>query len=123
MKGGGSPPLHPFDPLESNVTNTSTLMPLPPYPGLNIVDVVERHDVTGADVRNATDLVNRALGKAFEAGDGFLPKDREHGLTREQFTQLVCHCFYPQLFETALIARSLWQVAVDMHVHIAQLSA
>ncbi|MGW4047364.1 hypothetical protein [Streptomyces sp. NPDC004721] len=104
------------------MTSTSTLMPLPPYPGLDVVDVVDRHDVTGADVRDAADLVNKALAKAFEAGDDFLPKDREHGLTREQFTQVVCHCFYSTLFETALVTKSLWLVASDMHVYIGQIS-
>ncbi|MGW1801701.1 hypothetical protein ACWCQN_38740 [Streptomyces sp. NPDC001984] len=104
------------------MTSTSTLMPLPPYPGLRIDDVVDRHDVTGADVRDAADLVNRAITMAFEAGEFFLPKDREHGLTREQFTQVVCHCFYSTLFETALIAKSLWLVANDMHVYIGQIS-
>jgi hypothetical protein len=97
-------------------------MPRPPYPGLRIDDVVDRHDVTGADVRDAAGLVNQALDLAFEAGEFFLPKDREHGLTKEQFTQLACHCFYNQLFEAALITRSVWRVAFDIHTSIGQIS-
>ncbi|MFF0291070.1 hypothetical protein [Streptomyces sp. NPDC005262] len=103
------------------MTIASTLMPKPPCPGLNILETVERHDVDGADVRNAADLVNRAIAMAFEAGESFLPKDREHGLTREQFTQVACH-FYRSLFETALIVKSLWLVARDVHVYIGQIS-
>ncbi|MGW3246618.1 hypothetical protein [Streptomyces sp. NPDC001070] len=103
------------------MTTASTLTPPPLPAGLDIVDIVDRHDVTGADVRDATDLVNKAIAMAFEAGDFFLPKDREHGLTHEQFTQTAC-LFYRSLFETALIAKSLWLVATDIHVHIGQIS-
>lgn len=101
---------------------TSTLMPPVPYPGLRIGDVVDRHDVTGADVRNAAALVNEALGAAFNPDRDFVRINRAHGLNREQFTQVVCHCFYNTLFETALIAKSLWLVANDMHVYVGQIS-
>ncbi|MEU6325001.1 hypothetical protein [Streptomyces sp. NPDC047009] len=104
------------------MSSTSALMPVPPSPGLDVVDVVDRHDVTGADVRDAADLVNKAITVAFEAGEFFLPKGRVHGLTQEQFTRLACHCFYKQLFEAALVTRSLWRVAFDIHVYIGQLS-
>ncbi|MCT9003500.1 hypothetical protein [Streptomyces rhizosphaerihabitans] len=100
---------------------TSTLMPLPPYPGLRIGDVVDRHSATGGDVRNAVALVNKALDAAFEADEDFVRINRARGLNREQFTQVVCHCFYNTLFETALIAKSLWLVANDMHVYTGQI--
>ncbi|WP_217572597.1 hypothetical protein [Streptomyces sp. GbtcB7] len=101
---------------------TSTLTPLPPYLGLRIDPIVDRHDVTGADVSNATALVNEALDAAFEADADFVRINRTHGLTREQFTQVVCHCFYNTLFKTALITKSLWLAPNDMHVYIGQIS-
>ncbi|MFD3455805.1 hypothetical protein ACFWVC_26955 [Streptomyces sp. NPDC058691] len=104
------------------MTGTSTLMPLPPYPGLDVTDIVARHDVTGADVRNATALVNQALDAAFEPDPEFVRIDCVRGLTREQFTQLACSCFYGSLFEIALIAKSLWLVTNDMHVYVGQIS-
>lgn len=77
------------------MTTASTRMPTPPYPGLNITETVERHDVDGAQLRDALDRINRALTKA---------RDVEHyGLTQEQFTQLVCHCFYNTLLDDALV--------------------
>lgn len=74
---------------------TSTLMPMPPYPGLNITETVERHDVDGAQLRDALDRINRALTKAWDV--------EHYGLTQEQFTQLVCHCFYNRLLDDALV--------------------
>ncbi|MDX3766442.1 MULTISPECIES: hypothetical protein [unclassified Streptomyces] len=74
---------------------TSTLMPMPPHPGLNITETVERHDVDGAQLRDALDRINRALAKAWDV--------EHYGLTQEQFTQLVCHCFYNTLLDDALV--------------------
>nr|WTB35233.1 hypothetical protein OG781_42390 [Streptomyces sp. NBC_00830] len=78
----------------TTVTTASIRMPMPPYSGLNILETVERHDVDGAQLRDALGRINRALTKA----------DVEHySLTREQFTQLVCHCFYNTLLDDALV--------------------
>ncbi|MGW3657162.1 hypothetical protein ACWD6R_16370 [Streptomyces sp. NPDC005151] len=112
------------------MTTNSTLMPLPPYAGLQIAqtiaDVIDRHrrdlTLTGADISNALLLVNIALTDAFDPDENFIRKNGAHGLTREQFTQLVCHCFYKSAFETALITKSLWLVANDMHSYIGQIS-
>lgn len=110
----------------------ATLIPLPPGPGLQIAqtiaEVIDRHrnEITwsGADISNALLLVNIALTDAFDPDESLIRKDlnRVHGLTREQFTQLVCHCFYKPIFETALITKSLWLVANDLHTYIGQIS-
>ncbi|WP_326604297.1 hypothetical protein [Streptomyces sp. NBC_01800] len=73
----------------------STRMPTPPYPGLDITETVERHDVDGAQLRDALDRINHALTKAWDIA--------HYGLTQEQFTQLVCHCFYNTLLDDALV--------------------
>ncbi|MEU4095530.1 hypothetical protein [Streptomyces sp. NPDC026673] len=104
------------------MTTASTLMPPPPYPGLDVTAVVDHHNATGADVRAATDLVNQALDAAFDPGKNFVRIDRVHGLTREQFVQVACHCFYRSLFETALVTKSLWLVTNDAHVYVGQIS-
>ncbi|MFF3516137.1 hypothetical protein [Streptomyces sp. NPDC002573] len=98
------------------MTTQSTLPPQPPAGDLEIDDIVDRHDgVTVADIHNAEDLVRNAINASFDG--------ESHGMTREEFTQLVCHCFYMELFDCALTSRGLRQVAADVHTHIAQLSA
>ncbi|MFB7329920.1 hypothetical protein [Streptomyces sp. NPDC056190] len=92
----------------------ATAMPLPPYPGLNILETVERHDVDGAQLRDALRRVNNALDIAWDA---------ESGLAKEQFTQLVCSCFYNQLLDQALRRRSTYAVAFLIEELVTELSA
>ncbi|WP_073947599.1 hypothetical protein [Streptomyces kebangsaanensis] len=95
-------------------TAPDTTMPLPPYPGLNILETVERHDVDGAQVRSALRRVNNALDIAWGA---------ECGLTKGQFTQLVCHCFYNRLLDQALRRPSTYAVAFLIEELVGELSA
>ncbi|MFJ3248423.1 hypothetical protein [Streptomyces sp. NPDC086782] len=95
-------------------TVPDTTMPLPPYPGLDIFETVESHDVDGAQVRSALRRVNNALDIAWDA---------EGGLTKEQFTQLVCSCFYNRLLDQALRRPSTYGVAFLIEELITELSA
>ncbi|MFE4424392.1 hypothetical protein [Streptomyces sp. NPDC056817] len=96
------------------LTAPDTTMPLPPYPGLCILETVECHDVDGAQVRAALRRVNNALDIAWDA---------EGGLTKEQFTQVVCHCFYNQLLDQALRRPSTYAVAFLIEGLLTELSA
>ncbi|WP_127356494.1 hypothetical protein [Actinacidiphila soli] len=102
---------------------TSTLMPLPPMPlpphqsGL-IIEAVERHNVSGGQVREALQRVNQAINIAWR----IRPAD-QLGLTEAQFTQLVCHCCYPQVLDAAFTAGGVADVAVRIRRFVAELDA
>lgn len=94
-----------------------TVTALPAHYSLAIQIIVDRHDATGAQVRIALALIEGALLVAWVRR----PAD-QRALTQPQFIQLVEHCRYPQVLDTALTTAGVLPLADRVAELVAELA-